>query len=510
MGRQLHITTDRMLRQLLLSPLLLFCSSLALGQALDQPNKVVLCYFESWATYRWGEGTFDVEDINPFLCTHMMYGFAGLNNETLTIMSMDPYNDLYDNWGKGAFDRFTRMKLYNPGLKTLLAIGGWNEGSTKYSDMALTKESRATFIQSCVDLLLKHQFDGLDMDWEYPGGREDSEGRPEDKENFASLLLEMREEFDKSDLMITAAVSAGFSTVEQGLDVPTMAKTLDLINVMTYDYHGWWEGHAYTGHNSPLYGSPEEEDVESPGYGSNVNFTINYYLDAGAKRSQLLVGMAAYGRGFELFDPEDNGLYAPATGGIEPAPFTQAVGYWGYSEICAAGVLDSDEWTTVRDPYVTAPYAYNGRHWIGYDDEESIRAKSQYVLDMDLAGAFFWAIDTDDFLGKCGPKFALIRAAVEELNGGVMTPPPDWTTPDPNFSPTTPEADTPPPDDICYGAGLVSDPEDCAGFYDCIPVNGEWQIVPGHCPDGLVFDPVIQACNFPNLVDLSVCRLSSP
>ena len=63
------------------------------------------------------------------------------------------------------------MKLYNPGLKTLLAIGGWNEGSTKYSDMALTKESRATFIQSCVDLLLKHQFDGLDMDWEYPALR---------------------------------------------------------------------------------------------------------------------------------------------------------------------------------------------------------------------------------------------------------------------------------------------------------------------------------------------------
>ena len=80
------------------------------------------------------------------------------------------------------------MKLYNPGLKTLLAIGGWNEGSTTYSDMALTKERRSTFIQSCIDLLLKHGFDGMDMDWEYPGGRDDSAGRPEDKDNFASLL----------------------------------------------------------------------------------------------------------------------------------------------------------------------------------------------------------------------------------------------------------------------------------------------------------------------------------
>merc|ERR1712013_723538 len=89
-----------------------------------------------------------------------------------------------------------------------------------------------------------------------PGGRDDSEGRPEDKENFGALLREIREEFDKHSLMLTAAVSAGFSTVDQGLDVPTMATTLDYINIMTYDYHGWWTGHAFTGHNSPLHGSP--------------------------------------------------------------------------------------------------------------------------------------------------------------------------------------------------------------------------------------------------------------
>ena len=223
--------------------------------------------------------------------------------------------------------RFTRMKLYNPGLKTLLAIGGWNEGSTSYSNMALTSERRATFIQSAVDLLLKHGFDGLNMDWEYPGGRDDSEGRPEDKENFGALLREIREEFDKHSLMLTAAVSAGFSTVDQGLDVPTMASTLDYINIMTYDYHGWWKGHAFTGHNSPLYGSPQEDDEDSPGYRQNIEFTINYYLDAGAKRSQILLGMAAYGRGFELCDPETNSLYACATGGIEPGSWTQAAGY---------------------------------------------------------------------------------------------------------------------------------------------------------------------------------------
>ena len=30
-------------------------------------------------------GTYDVEDIDPFLCTHLMYGFAGLHSDDFTI-----------------------------------------------------------------------------------------------------------------------------------------------------------------------------------------------------------------------------------------------------------------------------------------------------------------------------------------------------------------------------------------------------------------------------------------
>ena len=49
-------------------------------------------------------------------------------------------------------------------------------GSEHYSDMAQTAEGRAIFIESCVEMLVQHNFDGLDLDWEYPGGREDSPG----------------------------------------------------------------------------------------------------------------------------------------------------------------------------------------------------------------------------------------------------------------------------------------------------------------------------------------------
>ena len=92
-------------------------------------KKHVFCYFGSWSKYRPGDGRFDVEDIDPHLCTHAAFGFAGLDKNTFEIKVLDPYNELEENYGRGAYKRFTNMKIKNPQLKTLISVGGWNEGS---------------------------------------------------------------------------------------------------------------------------------------------------------------------------------------------------------------------------------------------------------------------------------------------------------------------------------------------------------------------------------------------
>jgi chitinase len=87
--------------------------------------------------------------------------------------------------------------------------------------MAQTKDSRKRFIDSVVSFLKRYDFDGFDLDWEYPANRG---GAPEDKKNFALLVREFREEFDEYGYTLSAAVSAGEAVIRSAYDVPTMSR----------------------------------------------------------------------------------------------------------------------------------------------------------------------------------------------------------------------------------------------------------------------------------------------
>ena len=54
-------------------------------------------------------------------------------SEDGNIEVLDAWQDLPNDFGKDGFGRFNALRKQNPKLKTLVAIGGWNEGSTKYS-----------------------------------------------------------------------------------------------------------------------------------------------------------------------------------------------------------------------------------------------------------------------------------------------------------------------------------------------------------------------------------------
>ena len=72
--------------------------------------------------------------------------------------------------------------------------------------MALDPQKRATFVQSIKEFLEMYPFDGVDLDWEYPGVREGSD--PEhDKEDFSRLVEEMSAMLKPMGKIFSAAVT---------------------------------------------------------------------------------------------------------------------------------------------------------------------------------------------------------------------------------------------------------------------------------------------------------------
>ncbi|XP_059062527.1 probable chitinase 2 [Achroia grisella] len=353
-------------------------------------GKAVVCYVATWAAYRKGDGSFNVNQLNPQLCTHLVYSFAGLNPDTNGIKIMDPWLDIEKE--SGAYNQMVGLKNRYPHLKVTIAIGGWNEGSEKYSAMASKKESREAFIGSVMAFLEKYKFDGLDLDWEYPSKRG---GKPEDKDNYVTLVKELKEAFQDKGYILTAALGAGRDTMEVAYDLPKLSRYLDLIHMMCYDYHGKWDG--MIGANAPLRGG-SDEDVLS------LEFTIKYMLSHGVSPYKLVLGLPMYGRTFVLTDPETKQVEFGRTKAKNVSfkgRFTGEDGFMGYNEICLELDNKTSPWDRLWDESSSTPYLRNGDKIISYDNGRSIAIKVKMAMDYKLGGLMVWSIDTDDFRGHC-------------------------------------------------------------------------------------------------------------
>ena len=305
---------------------------------------------DSFHVHRGGDGKFDVDDIDPTLCTHGFYGFSNLNNNT---WMMEPYDPWYDqaptdpgcdsaHCHYDSYRRFVALKSRNADFVPMLSIGGWNAGSGRFSSMASKPERRKIFIESVIPFLQRYGFEGLDFDWEYPGALEGSDP-DHDMENFSILIEELSAELKKHNLLLSAAVTPNRKRVDIGYDVPRVSKAFDFINVMCYDYHGWWP-QVFTGHNAPLYPRPEDNvDENHPSYFFNVYNSIMHWIERGAPREKLILGMPVYGRGFQVNRTEDNGLYCPAKDGVPAGPYTLQTGT--YVDYLVAQTLNT---STVR------------------------------------------------------------------------------------------------------------------------------------------------------------------
>eukprot|EP00099_Drosophila_melanogaster_P005661 NP_001246550.1 chitinase 2, isoform B [Drosophila melanogaster] len=356
-------------------------------------DKVVVCYVSTWAVYRPEQGAYAIENFDPNLCTHVVYAFAGLDITQAAIKSLDPWQDLKEEYGKGGYEKMTGLKRSHPHLKVSLAIGGWNEGSANYSTLVANNLLRGRFVKQVSSFIRKYNFDGLDLDWEYPTQRK---GKPADRENFVLLTKELREEFDEHGLLLTSAIGASKKVIDEAYDVRQISRYLDYLHIMCYDYHGSWDRRV--GYNAPLT-APADDPL-------SVKFSIDYLLKLGAPPEKLVMGLPFYGRTFKTLA---SGFLNDVSEGVGfKGPYTREDGFLGYNEICQTLSNQTSGWTREWDPQTSQVLAKSERNVftqeinvVTYDSSRSIANKVLFAMSKRLAGVMVWSVDTDDFLGNC-------------------------------------------------------------------------------------------------------------
>jgi len=325
--------------------------------------------------YVAGYENYDPALVDAKKLTHINYAFAN-------IVDGEPKFELTTDSVK--ISKLIALKKSNPKLKILYSIGGW-VWSNHFSHTAAYKENRIKFAISSVKLMKKHGFDGVDLDWEYPGQRgEDNDFRPSDKNNFNLLLEEIRKELEKvgaidnKHYLLTIATGADQAYIDN-TDLGDAHKYLDFINVMCYDfYHGWF---FQTGHHANLYPSKKEKFT-----GNSGQEAIRRHIKAGVPSNKLIMGIPFYARQWKKVALENDGLYQTAmtTGTIAP--------YWDIVE-----KIKSGNYKKGYDDSAKASYLWNAKDsiFISWETPKEIKLKATYIKKNNLGGAMFWEYSLD-------------------------------------------------------------------------------------------------------------------
>lgn len=317
------------------------------------------------AYYMGDESKIDSYAVNQL--THIIYSFCHLKGNRLS-----PDNER----GERAIKKLVSLKKKNPGLKIMVALGGWG-GCETCSDVFATDAGRKEFASSVKQLNKEYGTDGIDLDWEYPtiSGYPGHKFQPADKANFTALVQTLRDTLDKNS-EISFAAGAHDRFLQESVEWDKLHPLVDRINLMTYDLVGGYS--KTTGHHTALYSTDKQ--------GVSADHAVNYLQSVGVPLNKMVIGAAFYARTWEAVADTNNGLY-------QAGKFKSFVGYSTLNK----NILQNKDFTVYFDSVAKAPYAYSKEQklFATFDDLRSIELKTRYAKEKGLNGIMFWELTLD-------------------------------------------------------------------------------------------------------------------
>lgn len=403
-------------------------------------HKVIAAYYENFSVYRPPVGNrppFSPKMIDTDILTDLYFAFAGFGYVTKSVNPANPH--LNGNFTIEPMQKEDQTILYpqilelkkssKNGLRTFLSIGGWNfndpqdaEGTGKYtyllfSQMVSNQVFRKQFIDSSIAYAHRYGFDGIDIDWEYPGDLTRG-GSIEDFDNFLLFLKECSSAFASANprlyLSYAAPPFVPIGLPKKFQDEPDIffkwlaqcSNYLDHLNVMAYDYHGPFDIPKITGVNAPL---NRDTNPKSTLY---IEKTLQNYLNNGVPADKIILGIPIFGHsyaGVSGLSKNDHGPGKPFQHAGSPGPSTNHAGLLAYFEI--SDMIKRGQLNFAADTVTSTGYGYHisMQSWVSFDTPETTKLKAQKALDQNLKGVMFWAVDLDEY--HWDPKYPNIRSA---------------------------------------------------------------------------------------------------
>lgn len=334
--------------------------ALASPRASHAADRVMMGYFAAFAQMEVADVPFD-------RLTHITHAFLTADEEGKLIT------------GKEVPNRELTTAAHQRNVQVILSLGGGNT-TAAMREITADPQRIAKYVNEVVKLVVDNQYDGIDIDWEFP--RTEAE-----KAQFVALVKAFRAKLNEvartnkrpQPYLLTAAVSST-SYFGKYLDIDAVLGDLDWLNVMTYDFSGPWD--RVVAHNSPL--TPSEND---PGREwRSVTSAMEYWQDErGVPAAKLVMGLPFYGRAF------------PASQKYAPLDRTkrdehQVLTYAQIRELLAK------DWKAEWDDEVKAPWLMSPADvnlLVAYDDRNSIYRKTVWARGQQFRGVFFWALHQD-------------------------------------------------------------------------------------------------------------------
>ena len=293
-----------------------------------------------------------------------------------------------------------------------------------FSEMVYSESGRKSFIESCVQLMKKYPWlAGIDIDWEYPGGDGKGERRPDgpweeanpiwessraDKDNFTKLINEMRAAFNAqfTEHKYITACAAGFKAALVNQDWLNLSKTLDYINIMTYDLMWLTEGLA--GHASGV---------------MDTGNIIEYFRQENVPLNIINIGSPFYGTACKLQSGFESGAAVVGSKITDEPVIDKDKITVDYIKRLKAKLVDAGEsgWHDSYDETSGGAYMYNDdscsndyRTYISYESACSLDGKIKLIEEYNLAGIIVWECTHDT------AEHDLSKYIYEGLNKGIQ------------------------------------------------------------------------------------------